>query len=265
MRRLVQIEMLKLRTTRLTYGLFATSTGLTALFSLLAAARAGTNAVHASAVAPLSSVSGLGTVTTTTGFALLLAAVLGVTVTSGEFRHGTATLTYLAFPQRDRVSVAKALAAAIVGAIFGCAAGAVATIVGLLFATAQGDPITLGAGTLIGHIAGAALGAALLAALGAGLGSLIRAQLGAVIGLFAWVVVGESMIGALFTSLRPYLPYAAATTLGGTKLGDALGVLRVAPGHGGPLPFAAAAALVLGAAVALFAAAKRLTVPRDIS
>jgi ABC-2 type transport system permease protein len=194
-----------------------------------------------------------------------LAAVLGVTITSGEFRHGTATLTYLSFPQRDHVLVAKALAAVVVGVIFGLAAGAVATVIGLLFALAQNDPVTLAAGTLISHIAGAALGAGLLAALGAGLGSLVRGQLGAVIGLFGWVVVGESMIGALFTSLRPYLPYAAATTHGGTKLGEALGILRVAPGHGGPLPFAASAALVLGAAAAISLAAKLLTVPRDVS
>jgi ABC-2 type transport system permease protein len=149
--------------------------------------------------------------------------VLGVTVTSGEIRHGTATLTYLSHPRRNQVLIAKGVASALVGVIFGVAAGAAAAIVGISFAAVQHDPITLSAGTLIGHIAGAGLGAALLATLGAGLGSLVRAQLGAIIGLIAWIVVGESMIGSLFTGLRPYPPYVAATTLGGTKLGAASG------------------------------------------
>jgi hypothetical protein len=52
MSRLVRIELLKLKSTRLTYGLLARSTGLTALLSLLAAARAGTHAVHAAAWRP---------------------------------------------------------------------------------------------------------------------------------------------------------------------------------------------------------------------
>ena len=43
---------------------------------------------------------------------LILAAVLGVTISSGEFRHHTATLTYLAVPGRNRVLAAKAVAGA---------------------------------------------------------------------------------------------------------------------------------------------------------
>ena len=52
---------------------------------------------------------------------LLLGAVLGVTITSGEFRHQTATLTYLATPNRTRVLAAKMVAAAAAGAVFGLA------------------------------------------------------------------------------------------------------------------------------------------------
>ncbi len=154
---LIRIELLKLHTTRVTYGLLATSTGLTVLYSLLAAARASTKAVKAAPVAPLSTASGLGTVTTTTSFALLFAAVLGVIVTSGEFRHGTATLTYLGFPNRNRVLAAKFAAAAGVGAILGLVAGVVATVMGLAFVAVKGDSVTLGKPTLVAHIVGAAL------------------------------------------------------------------------------------------------------------
>ena len=48
--------------------------------------------------------------------------MLGVTISSGEFRHQTATLTYLATPNRTRVLAAKAVAAAAGGAVFGLVA-----------------------------------------------------------------------------------------------------------------------------------------------
>ena len=88
MSRLVRIELLKLRTTRLTYGLLALAAALTALDPVLRAARAG----HGK-LAPLSTATGLTSVLTVTGFAMIIACVLGVTVSSGEFRHQTATLT----------------------------------------------------------------------------------------------------------------------------------------------------------------------------
>jgi len=189
--------------------------------------------------------------------------VLGVIVTSGEFRHTSATLTYLATPDRRRVLGAKALATALVGACYGLAAGIVATAVGLAFLAGHGDRVTLGTATMIGHIAGA--GAALLAALGVGLGSLIRAQLAGVIGVFVWCMVIESILGGSLSAIRPYLPYTAATTLGGAKLGAG----AFGPGYSvssqQALPFLAAAALVAAVAAALSAVAARTTVRRDVT
>jgi ABC-2 type transport system permease protein len=262
MSRLIRAELLKLRTARVNYGLLLVSAALTALFATLEAARAG-NAK--SGVAPLSTVSGLATVTTVTGFAMLLSAVLGVIVASGEFRHNTATFTYLAAPNRGRVLAAKVVAAAVGGAIFGLAAGLIATGVGLGFVAGQGSHVALGTGTLVGHAAGAVLASALLGGAGVAIGSLIRSQLAGVIGIFVWGVVVESLIGGLFTSVRPYLPYTAATTMAGAQLGGA----AFGPAHdlsgGGPLPFAGAALLVLGVSAALSVVAARTTVPRDIT
>lgn len=259
------VELLKLRTTRLPYGLLAAATGLSALFALLAAARAGGSSVHAVPLPPLSAPSGLTSATTTTGFALLLAATLGVTMTAGEFRHGTATLTYLDCPDRSVVLAAKAAAAALAGVVLGLAAGAAATLTGLAVAAGRGDPLALGAGTLAAHVAGAGLAGALLAAAGAGLGSLLRSQLGAVVAVFAWALVGETLIGGLYTPARPYLPFSAATGLGGTPPGQAAGAFIRTPPGTAPLPFAAGAALVLGAALLLAAVAARVTVPRDVT
>ncbi|HEX4220004.1 MAG TPA: hypothetical protein VHZ02_16620 [Acidimicrobiales bacterium] len=260
MTREIHTELLKLRTTRVTYGLLLVATVVTALFSSLQASGAGRKVV-----APISTAAGLASVTTVTGFAMVIAAVLGVIVTSGEFRHSSATLTYLASPIRGRVLAAKAVAAACAGAIVGLVAGIVATGIGLAFVVGKGDHVTLGAATFVGHIAGAGLGAALMAVLGVGIGSLVRAQLAGVIGVFVWCIVIETILGGTVSSIRPYLPYTAATTLGGAKLGAA----AFGPGYAisaqQPLVFVAAAALVAGIGVIAALAATRTTVRHDVT
>ena len=259
MTRLVRVELLKLRTMRVTYGLLAAAVAITALFSALQASRAGR------AVAPISTAAGLGNVTTASGVAMILAAVLGVLVTSGEFRHTSATLTYLATPDRRRVLGAKAVAAALAGACYGLAGGIVATTVGLAFVAGDGDHVTLGAATLIGHVAGAGAGAALLAALGVGIGSLVRSQLAGVIGVFVWCLVIESILGGSISAVRPCLPYTAATTLGGAKLGAG----AFGPGYSvssqQALPFLAAAALVVAIATVVSLLAGRTTLRHDVT
>ena len=262
MTRLVRTELLKLATMRLSYGLLTVAAALSALFSLLENNQAG---AAGSSVPPISTADGLRTVTTVTGFAMLFAAVLGSIVANGEFRHSTATLTYLATPKRTRVLVAKVIASSCVGSLFGLAAGIIATGVGLAFVAGHGDYVALSAGTLVGHVVGAVVGAVLLAALGVAVGSLVRSQLATVIGIFVWAIIIESLIGGLYTSTRPYLPYTAATALAGTKLGSA----AFGPAHGlnggAPLPFAAGAALIAAFAAAAALIAARTTVRRDIT
>lgn len=261
--RLVRVELLKLRTTRLTYGLLATAAGLTALFALLEASRAGKGG--ANAPAPLYTASGLTSVIAGGVWALLLAAVLGVTVSSGEFRHQTATFTYLVTPGRNRVLAAKMVAAALAGAVFGLVGYLIAAGTGLGFAASRGYHIPLGDATLANYGAGHLVAGALLAVTGVAVGSLIRSQLAGVIGVFVWAIVIESLLGGLFTSIRPYLPYTAATTLAGTSLGG--GAFGPAHGVNGgtPLPFAAATALLAGLALVLAMVAARTTVRRDIA
>lgn len=261
MTRLIRVELLKMRTVRMTWGLLATAAGLTALFSVLEAIQAGPGRD----VGPLNTAAGFDAVITGGVWALLLATVLGVTVSSGEFRHATATLTYLATPRRSRVLAAKAAAGALTGAVFGLVGYVIAAGVGLTFVAVRGYHVPVGDATLVRYAAGHIVAAALLAAVGVALGSLVRSQLAAVIGVFVWAIVIESLVGGLFNPVQPYLPYTAATTLAGSQLGDA----AFGPAHGAassavPLPFAPAAALVAGVAVLLSVVAARTTVTRDV-
>ncbi len=259
MNRLIRSELLKLHTMRATYGLALLVVAHTVLFASLEATRSGRK------VAPISTAQGLSTVSTATGVTMVLAAILGVMLSSGEYRHTNASLTYLATPRRDRVLAAKAIAAALVGLIYGILAGLVATGTALVFIAAHHDHVTLSTGTLIAHIAGAGLGAALLAAIGIAIGSLIRAQVPGIIGTLVWCLVIESILGGSITTIRPYLPYTVATTLGGAKLGaGAFGPgYSVSSQHALPFAVAAVALAVLGGVVALLAA--RTTVRHDIT
>jgi ABC-2 type transport system permease protein len=261
--RLVQVELLKLRTVRTTYGLLVAAALLTALLAGTEASKAGSN---------LASDSPLSAVVTVTGWAMLFAAVMGVISASGEFRHSTATLTYLACARRSRVLAAKAAAAAIVGAVFGLIGAAIATGIGLASAAGTGQPIALSAATLIRDDVGAVLGAALLGSLGVAVGSLIRSQVAGIVGVLIWALFLEPVIGGLVTAIQPYLPYSVATTLAGAQLGAGAGGLNVkvndgaaAAGPAAPLPFGAAVALLGALVIVVSVAASCSRVRADIT
>jgi ABC-2 type transport system permease protein len=258
---LIRIELLKLRTTRLSYGLLTAAAGLTVLFSVLEASRARIGG----AVAPLYTNSGLTSVITGGVWSLLLAGVLGVTISSGEFRHLTATQTYLASPGRNRVLAAKMAAGLVAGACFGLVGYVIAAGTGLIFVAAHGYHLGVSDATLIRYGVGHLLAGALLAAIGVAVGSLIRSQLAGVIGLFVWSVIIESLLGGLFHAVWRFLPYTAATTLSGSALGGG----AFGPAHGAsagsPLPFAGATGLLIGLATVLGVIAAMTTVRRDIS
>jgi ABC-2 type transport system permease protein len=260
-RRLARIELLKLTSTRLGYGLLAGSIAITALWTTLQASQAG----KPNGPATLAGYTGQTTIITGGVWGLIFAIVLGVTISSGEFRHHTATLTYLATPNRSHVLVAKAIAGAVSGAVFGLAGYAVTLTVGLSFVAARGYHLAIGAGTLTDWGFGHLVGAALLGVIGVVIGSLVRSQIATIIGVFVWTIIFETLIGGLFTAVRPYLPYTAATALAGTPLGMAsFGTGRGASGTV-PLPFAAATALLLAIAVAGGLIAARTTVQRDVT
>jgi ABC-2 type transport system permease protein len=259
MKRPIRVELEKIRTTRLTYGLLATATGLSALLTVLRAAMAGHGNTE-----PLYTGSGLTRVLTVIGFAFLISIVFGANVSSGEFRHSTATVTYLAFPNRTDVLIAKLIAAGGFGLGFGALGFAASTAVASIFLAAHGYRFALSAGTIIGYGAGAILAAGLLAAIGVALGTLIRAQLGVVIGVFIWTVFAESILGGVINQLGPYLPFTAATTLAGAKLGGG-GFGYAGASTATPLPFIAATALIAAISVLVSTIAARTSLRADIA
>jgi ABC-type transport system involved in multi-copper enzyme maturation permease subunit len=258
MTRLIETELLKLRTIRLPYWLLAGTAGLTALITGLLASRAGSVAPEGAhmgvgtTLPPLSTQAGIETIITATRFGLLFATILGIMMAAGEFRHGTMTPTYLASPHRNRVMVAKIIAAAGAGALFGLVASGVSTGVGLAFVANKGFAITVPATAVLRYAAGSALSAALFAAIGAAVGSLIRNQIPGIVGVFAWGLLFESILGEVFPWLARWLPYTASIAMAGRQAGTAL-------------PFGGAALLLASIATAVAIVASRITVQMDVA
>lgn len=253
-------EFLKLRTTRLVAGMTVLAVALTALIGVLEAATSGTG--KGMAIPSLATADGLRDNLASTGFALLVAALLGVVSASGEFRLKTATDTYLDQPHRGRVLTAKAIAAALAGAVLGVAAAATATGITLGFAASRGYPLALSDPAIARYAGGAVIGSALLAAAGAGAGSLIRHQTGAIIAVVAWGLVVELVVGATVTGAGRFLPYTAAAMMAGDANG---GGMPQIPRGVAALPQVAAIVVLAAIAVAVAAVAALTTVRRDVT
>jgi ABC-2 type transport system permease protein len=252
----IRAELLKIATTRMPAGLLAAAAAWTALAAVIESARSGPGGL-----VPALSGGGLRDVLTSTGFALIIAMVFGVTVATGEFRHRTATDTYLDQPDRTRVLAAKMVTAGAGGLVFGLAGTVITTAAGVSFAAAKGFSLALPGATIARYSAGAILAAALLAGAGAALGTLIRSQIGAIIAVFAWCFGIEQILGGLSRHLAPYLPFTAAASMAGA----ASGAMPPMPAGMTPLPLGAVAGLLASLAVLIAAVAARTTLRRDIA
>ena len=253
-------EFLKLHTTRLVAGMTGIAVALTALIGVLEAVTAGTG--KGMAIPSLATPGGLRDNLAATGFALLIAMLLGVVSATSEFRLQTATDTYLDQPRRSTVLAAKAAAAAAAGALLGTAAAATATAVALGFAASRGYPLALTDPAIARYAGGAVIGSGLLAAAGAGVGSLIRHQTGAIIAVVAWGLVIELVVGATVTAAGRFLPYTAAAMLAGDTNG---GGMPQIPRGVAALPYPAAIAVLAAIAAGVTAAAALTTVRRDVT
>src|SRR4029079_10975787 len=127
-------------------------------------------------------------------FAAVFAALIGVMAMTSEFRHGTIRATFVFTPARMRVVTAKVFASVLVGIGFGALGAGIALAVGSGMIRARGWSILIDNGDVRRLLLGGIAMSALWAALGVGLGALVRNQVAAIVGLFAWVFVVEILI-----------------------------------------------------------------------
>jgi ABC-2 type transport system permease protein len=181
---------------------------------------------------------------------MLFAGLAGAIAITAELRYGTIRPTFLVTPRRGPVIAAKLAVSALVGIVFGLLAELLMTGAAIVGFAARGIDNELTGGDYLQLLTGGAAAAALWAAAGVGVGALIRNQIGAVVGLCAWMFVVESVS-------EGFVPGAARLMPGGTGLALA--------GNSDELSAAVGALLLVLYAAALAAAGWLATLRRDVA
>jgi hypothetical protein len=227
-------EWLKLRTTRLLHGMIPAAVAISfaaVAGSVLAADRAGI---------ALESTKGIRRVLPVTGTGALLVLMVGILISAGEYRHGTASDTFLTTPRRH-VAITAKLA---LGGCVGLAAGIVTSVacVGIasLFYKLKGAAFPFDEAEVWLTLGGTLAYTTLFAVLGVALGSLVRNQTLAVAGALAWIGIVEHILVNLAPGLGRWLPAAAGQAMVRTPLAELL-----SPVGGAALLAAYAAAIAL--------------------
>ena len=208
---LVGAELLKLRTTRAWIGFVL---AVLAVSAIGAAATVGTatdldlgttnlsrDVIHSSLLA---------------GF---IAFLIGITLVTSEWRHGTITRTFLITPRRERVLAAKELAAMTVGVALAVVALVLVLAIAIVWLAIDGSSFGFDA-DVAESLARVLLSAALWGALGVGVGAVIQSQTPALVIAILWILVVEPLVRALLdlvdaARVGDYLPGAALASFEG--------------------------------------------------
>jgi ABC-type transport system involved in multi-copper enzyme maturation permease subunit len=110
-----------------------------------------------------------------------------------EYRHRTATPTFLTTPRRGAVVTAKLVAYALAGALLALVVVAVNYATVAIHAGALGDAPAL-SGDNLGILFRSLLALTIYAVIGVGLGALLRNQVGAIVGGLVYLFVVEPII-----------------------------------------------------------------------
>jgi ABC-type transport system involved in multi-copper enzyme maturation permease subunit len=208
---LVRAEWTKLFTTRVWIGLLAGAVllvgGFTALFTGLAGV---TDRNGQQGVPPVSDPQFQQVAFAQIAGAVVFVVILGIIGMTQEYRHRTATPTFLTTPRRGRVVAAKVLAYLLVGIPFAVIVTAVNLIVLEIYARARGTAPSLG-GDNLRVILGAGSALVIYAVIGVGIGALLRNQVGAIVGALVYLYVIEPLVGGIgaISSAYKWLPGGA--------------------------------------------------------
>lgn len=143
--------------------------------------------------------------------------VLGARSMTGEYSHRTVVPTLLAQPRRSSVVLAKLVAMAAVGLLYGAVVGG-AALVGLVAGSAVAG-IELGQSTeeILSTVVRIGLVMALYTVVGVGIGALVPSVQASLVLIVGWFYLGESLLTAVpgLQTLYPWLPGGAAGALTG--------------------------------------------------
>lgn len=205
---LLRSEWIKLFTTRTTWVMLGIGLFCEGLFAGLIVG-----------LVPFEDLGGVEDILTGTGLLMTLMLVLGVLIVTTEFRHGTASSTFLVAPRRWPVLVAKLGAAVLVGLLAGLLYVAVNGGIALPIYSDRGGVLPP-TGDLAEVYAGVVASFALLGVFGLGIGAIVRNQVGAIIAAIAFFFIISGLPELLPGTIGEYFPASAVGTLHGRAEGD---------------------------------------------
>ncbi|MBA2552556.1 MAG: ABC transporter permease [Geodermatophilaceae bacterium] len=149
--------------------------------------------------------------------AVVFVVILSIIGITQEFRHRTATPTFLTTPRRARVIVAKLVTYVVAGAAYAIVTSLVVLAVAIPWINSSGGEVSL-QGRNLSVLLGGALAVALYSLLGVGIGALVRNQVGAIVGVLVYLFVIEPIIRGIPATDTYYrwLPGGAQEALAAT-------------------------------------------------
>jgi len=249
MKQLIQAELLKLRTTRSFWLYIVAALAFVPVMVALAVTGAGQDASR-----PLASSAGVRNVFGAAAGGGVMLLLVGIYAMSGEFRHNTATSTFLITPDRRRVVGAKLAASGLVGFVVGLAASLVTLAVALPWLSAKDVDFTAYTGDIGVVLLGVLLATTLSPIVGVGFGALVPNQTVAVTAALIWITTVEGLAVSFKPEVGRWLPGGTSSALTGT-----------ATVNGGLLPIWGGGLLFAAYGLAFAVAGSRLVLRRDIA
>jgi len=209
---LVRSELLKIRTTRSWWAYLIVIVLLTGIGTA--------GSIGSAEIADRSTLSFQLDLVSTAGLSVLMAIILGITIITTEFRHGTVTPTFLAEPRRERVILSKAIAAVLVAIGFALLALVVVAVVAIPWLTIV-DAEVLRDTELLTRAGEQILSAVLWALMGVAIGTAVHSQVAALVGTLVWIFLVENLLVGLLglvdaDGVAEYLPFHALDAADGT-------------------------------------------------
>jgi ABC-2 type transport system permease protein len=196
MTRLVRAEWTKLFTTRVWIGLLIGGCALAGAFAALLTGFAGVAQNGQPGLPPIGSPQFEQAAFAVGSNATVMLLILGIIGMTQEYRHRTATPTFLVAPRRGRVVIAKLLAYAAAAVPFALVILGVGVLVVEIYAGARGAAPSI-SGDNLRVIGGVWAALVIYAVIGVGVGALLRNQVGAIVGALVYLYVVEPVLRSI--------------------------------------------------------------------
>ena len=194
--RLVRSEWTKLFTTRVWLGLLIGACLMVAGFSALIVGFAGAEQNGQPGLPPVGDPQFEHVAFSQATGATVLFLILGIIGMTQEYRHRTATPTFLTEPRRWRVVAAKLGGYALVAVPFAVLVLAVNVLVVTVYAGARGAAPSL-SGENLRIVLTSGLVLVIYAVIGVGVGALLKNQVGAIVGALVYLFVVEGLVRSI--------------------------------------------------------------------